>query len=176
VCNQREMGTLKVRNAFLLLVLLLAVGAAAWSQALPSTAGKTLTGKRLVVAEAVRGHAAVLVASFSKDAGPGCDEWARTLRADPALAGVAVYQLAMLEQAPGFIRGTIENGMRKGLSAAQQDSYAVLTADEKLWRAFLDVGTEKEAYVTLLDASGKVRWHGHGAARDLEPLVRAALK
>jgi len=155
--------------------LALWAGAAGVAQTMPPTAAETLSGKRIVLAEAVRGHAAVLVAGFSKEAGPACDEWVKAASADPALAGSLVYQAVMLEQAPGFIRGLIKNSMRKGLSPAQQDRYAVLTQDEKLWRAYFGVAGDKDPYVVLVDASGEVRWHGHGAAHDLEPLLKAAL-
>lgn len=151
-------------------------GCAGLSQALPATKGETLSGRQLAPAEAVRGHAAVLVASFSKDAGPAADDWMRALRVDLALAAAPAYELVMLEQAPGFVRGLIKGSMRKGLTPAQQDSSIILTQDEKLWRSYFQVTSEKEPYIVLLDAAGHVLWHGHGAARDLEPLLKAALR
>jgi len=149
--------------------------AAGVSQTLPATAGETLSGKHIVVADAVRGHMAVLIVGFSKDAGPKCGEWAKSVRADRALAGATVYQVASLEQAPGFIRGMIKSGMRKGVSPAEQENFVVLTQEEKLWRSYLGVADDKVPYVVLLDASGQQRWHGHGEAKDLEPLLKAAL-
>jgi len=157
--------------------LLLAAGLGGWTglaQGMPATAGETLSGKRLVLAEAVKGHAAVLVVGFSREAGDGSGLWAKALHGDAAMAGVPVYQAAMLEKAPGFVRGMIKSGMRKGLKAAQQDDFVVLTQDEKLWRAYLQVTEDKDPYVVLLDAGGNVLWHGHGAAEGLEPLLRAA--
>jgi len=145
------------------------------SQTLPATAGETLSGKRIVMADAVRGHMTVLIAGFSKDAGPKTGEWAKAVRADPALAGTAVYQIASLEQAPGFVRGMIKSGMRKGVSPAEQENFVVLTQDDKLWRSYLGVSDDKLPYVVLLDAAGQQRWHGHGEAKDLEPLLKAAL-
>jgi hypothetical protein len=152
------------------------MAADARSQTLPDTPGETLSGKRIVVADAVRGHAAVLIVGFSKDAGDGCGAWARAVRADTALAGVAVYQIAMLEGAPGFVRGMIKSGMRKGVAAAEQDTFVVLVHDDKLWRNYFGVTADAEPYVALLDAKGQVLWHGHGAAKDLEPLLKGALK
>jgi hypothetical protein len=148
--------------------------ALAYSQSLPVTAGETLSGKRIVLADAVRGHAVVLIAGFSKDAGDGCGMWAKAVRGDAAMAGVRVYQIASLESAPGFVRGMIKSAMRKGLLSADQDSFVILTQEEKLWRSYFAVSADKDPYVVLLDASGKALWHGHGAARDLEPLLRNA--
>jgi len=84
--------------------------------------------------------------------------------------------LAMLEKAPGMIRGMIKNGMRKGLSPAEQDQIVVMTQDQKLWEKFFGVENDKDPYVVLLDAQGTVLWHGHGPAATLEPELRAASK
>ena len=145
-----------------------------FGQAMPSTTGETLSGKRIVLAEALRGHAAVVIAGFSKEAGDGCGLWAKAVRGDAALAGLQVYQVAEIEGAPGFVRGMIKSGMRKGVAPAEQDYFLVLTQDEKLWRDYFGVSNDKDPYVVMLDASGNVVWHGHGAAKDLEPLLRGA--
>jgi hypothetical protein len=145
------------------------------AQSLPATAGETLSGKRIVLADAVRGRTAVLVAGFSHEGGMATRDWVKALRADSALSGAAVYQVAMLEGAPSFIRGMIRSGMKKGLTPSQQDSLIVLTQDEKLWQSYFGVTTDKDPYVVLVDASGKVLWRGHGPAAGLEPQLSAAL-
>ena len=147
-----------------------------WTQTLPATAGEALSGKRVVLAEAVRGHSAVLIAGFGKDAGTACGDWAKAIRGDKGLVGIALYSVASLEQAPGFVRGMIKSSMRKGLSAEEQDHFVILTRDEKLWRGYFSVASDKEPYVVLLDAKGDVLWHGHGLAKDLEPSLSMAAR
>ena len=147
----------------------------AQAPALPTTAGETLSGKKIVLADAVRGHAAVLVAGFSHDGGIACGDWMKAIRGDAALAGVDVYEIAMLEGAPGIIRGMIKGGMRKGMSIAEQERSVVLTQDDKLWEKFFDVSNTKEPQVILLDAKGNVEWRGHGAAGVVEPQLRDAV-
>ena len=146
-----------------------------WAQALPATAGETLSGRRVVLAEAAHGHATVLVAAFSHAGGTSASAWARAIRADSALAAATLYQVALLEPVPGFARHMIEGSIRKKLSAVEQDHFVVLTEDEKLWRSYFNVSTDNDAYVVLIDADGKMVWHGHGAA-SMEPLLRAALR
>ena len=146
------------------------------AQTMPSTAGETLSGKKLVLAEATAGHAAVVIMGFSKDAGDPCTDWARAVRGDSAFAGVPVYEVAMLAGAPGFVRPMIKAGMRKGVSAAEQDGFVVLTADEKAWRAYFDVGNDKEPYVVLVDAAGRIKWRGSGRVKDLLGQMRTALR
>ncbi len=163
----------------LVCVALVAFGAVArpYAQALvmPATAGETLSGKKIVRADAVRGHEAVLVAGFSHDGGIACGDWMKAIRGDAALAGVEVYEIAMLEGAPGIFRGMIKSGMRKGMSSAEQERSVVLTQDDKLWESFFAVSNGQEPQVMLLDAKGNVVWRGHGAAGAIESQLRAAV-
>jgi len=157
------------------LILAVACGFAN-AQTMPTTAGETLSGKSLVLAQALQGHPGVLIASFSKEAGNGADAWSKAVRKDSTLGGVAVYQAAMLERAPGFIRSMVKSGLRKQIAPSLQDNFVVLIQDEPLWRTYFGVGTDKDPYVVLLDAGGRVLWHGHGDAQNLEPLLKAALR
>ena len=161
----------------LLIAFLLAastIGERAYTQALPITAGETLTGKRIVLAEAVHTHATIILAGFSREGGTRCGEWVKALRADSALSNVDVYQVAMIAGAPALIRGMIKSGMKKGVPPAQQDHFVVLTQDEKLWRSYFEVSADQDPYVALIDATGKVLWRGHGPPADLEPKLKAA--
>lgn len=146
------------------------------SQSMPATAGETLSGKHIVLADAVRGHAAVLVAGFSHEGGTRTGDWMKAVRADSALSGVEAYQVAMLGGAPSFIRGTIKSGMRKGMSSAEQDRLVVLTQDQDQWKKYFDVSDDKVAYVVLLDAKGNVVWHAHGSPEGQEQQMRAAVR
>jgi len=142
---------------------------------MPTTAGETLSGKKIVLAEAVRGHRTVLVAGFSHDGGIACGDWMKAIRGDAALAGLDVYEIAMLEGAPGILRGMIKSGMRKGMPSAEQERSVVLTQDDKLWEKYFDVSNAQEPQVMLLDAQENVVWRGHGAASAVEAEVRNAV-
>ena len=165
---------------FLLGIMLgLAVAPAiAWcaGDVLPLTAGDTLSGRHVVLADAVRGHATVLVAGFSREAGDRCGEWVKAIHADGELASVNVYEIAMLEGAPSLLRGMIKSGMKKGVPAAEHDRFVVFTQDEKLWRDYFDVKDTQIPYVVLIDASGTVLWRGHGLAADTEQQLRGAMR
>lgn len=144
------------------------------AQSLPHTEGETLSGKHIVLADAVKGHSAILIAGFSREGGAGSGDWVRAIQSDSALSAVSVYQVAEIAAAPSLIREMIRSSMKKGLSPAQQDAFVVLTQDEPLWRAYFSVGVDNEPYVAFLDSNGKVLWLGHGAASAFEPLLRAA--
>jgi hypothetical protein len=86
-----------------------------------------------------------------------------------------VYQIAQIAGAPALIRGLIKSGMKKGVPAAEYDTFVVLTQDEKPWRAWFDVSDDQVPYVVMIDGAGKVMWRGHGPAAELEPKLKAAL-
>ena len=165
-----------LRRVWVGAVVLVCGAAMATGQAMPQTAGETLSGKAVTLAQAVRGQRVVLVAGFSRAGGEGTGAWVKAVEADPALKGVAVWQVAMLAGVPGFVRGMIQSGMRKGVTAAEQEQFVVLTQDEAEWRSYFGVAEDNVPYVMLLDAGGKVQWRGHGAAAGLEPALRGADK
>lgn len=146
------------------------------AQEVPRTAGETLSGKPIVLADAVRGHAAIVVAGFSREGGKGTGAWVRAIHGDSGLAGLPVYEIAQIGGAPGLIRGMIKSGMKKSVPAAEHDSFVVLTQDDKAWRTYFDVNDDTVPYVVMVDAGGKVVWRGHGPAADIEPKLKAALK
>jgi hypothetical protein len=143
---------------------------------MPLTAGETLSGKHVVLAELARGHEVILVAGFSREAGKQSGAWRKAVHADSALNRMPLYELAMLEGAPGMIHGMIKSGMRKGVPPTDQDQVIVVTQDQKLWEKFFGVESDKDPYVVMLNAKGEVIWHGHGPADRLEPLLKGALK
>ncbi len=157
------------------LVAIALASVAAGGQEIPRTTGDTLSGKRIVLADEVRGHAAILVAGFSREGGNGTAAWVKAIHADSTFAGMPVYQVADLAGAPSLIRGMIKSGMKKGVPAAEQDYFVVLTQDDKAWRSYFGVEDENVPYVALLDATGKAVWQGYGGAGDLEPKLRAAV-
>ena len=145
-------------------------------QEIPKTNGETLNGKSIVLADEVRGHTAVLVAGFSREGGNGTAAWVKSIHADASLNGFTVYEIAEIAGAPSLIRGMIKSGMKKGVPPGEQSNFVVLTQDEKPWRAYFEVSDDQVPYVILIDGSGKVLWHGHGQAAELEPQLKSAVQ
>jgi len=146
-----------------------------FAQAMPRTTGETLSGKPIVLADAVPGRVTLLVAGFSREGGAKAGDWVKAVHSDPALSHLSVFQIAMIAGAPAFIRGMIKNSMKKGVPLADQDRFVVLTTDEQPWKSYFGVTVNGDPYVELLDAKGKILWQGHGSAALLESKLRAAL-
>ena len=150
----------------LVAMAVLLLGANVAAQEMPRTSGETLSGKQVVLAEMVQGHAAILVAGFSHEGGNGTGAWVKAIHADPALSGVAVYEVAEIAGAPSLIRGMIKSGMRKSVPAAEYDSFVVLTKDEKPWRSYFEVSDDKVPYVMAIDGAGRRCGGGMGRLRN----------
>jgi len=52
----------------------------------------------------------------------------------------------------------------------------MIAFERRQWRIYFGVTTDKDAWVVLIDPAGRVFWHGHGTAANLEPLLKSALK
>lgn len=142
---------------------------------MPLTEGETLSGRKLVIAQALSGHPSLLIMGFSKAAGDPCTDWARALNRDPAFSSITVYEAAMLASAPSLVRGMIKSSMRKGLAPAEQQRFVILTSDEKPWHDFFHVSNDKDPYAILLDAKGNTLWQGHGPVQSQLPQLKSAL-
>lgn len=85
----------RVGLALWVMALVAEAGLLCRAQAMPTTVGESLSGQQVVLAQAVQGRRVMLVAGFSHEGGMGTGAGAKAVRTDPAMAGVAVYQIAM---------------------------------------------------------------------------------
>jgi hypothetical protein len=145
---------------------LLCLSFALAAQSMPETEGETLAGTKIRFPSMLQGKPAVLVFSFSKEAGEKVPGWMKPLLERNENA----YSVANLEAAPRFIRGMIRRGMRGMMPAEHQARGLVLTQNEKAWRALLNVKDDKIPWVARVDASGKIvqQWSGAFDPRYLE--------
>ncbi len=153
----------------LCMCLLLGVSAA-WSAQFPKTASESLAGQAVTLPEAVRAHGAVVIIGFTKGSQNGVKAWdeqARKRLGD----GLDVYQVAVLEDAPAFVRGMIKHAMKSGVPADRQGHFLVVVKGEAELKGAVHyaVGSTEildEPYAVLVDGSGEIRWLGHGAVSD----------
>jgi hypothetical protein len=125
---------------------------------LPHAAGESLTGQKVVLPDALRGQPAVVIWSFSREAGELTPQWAAPLARDR----VNVWSAAVIEAAPRLIRPMIRSGMRRSSPPPFHPRFLCITSGEKQLRQALDVRNDKLPYVTLLDAAGAIVWQHAG--------------
>ena len=94
---------------------------------------------------------------------------------------VAVYSIAVLEDAPRLIRGMAVHGMKSGVPTQQHDRFVVVYQGESELKRVSGFVRPEEAYIVLLDPKGKILWLSHGpvtdaALKDLADRVNSALR
>ena len=147
-----------------LMAALLCSPTLASAQAVPATTAETLTGKKIVLPDAIRGHVSVFVVGFSRKSKDPTTDWNKQIR--QALGqdhNLQIYQVAHLQGAPRFIHGMIVSGIRKGVPPDQQDNFFVLYEGQDAWKQWAAFSEPDDAYLVLVDKSGQAVWKTHGA-------------
>jgi len=137
----------------------------AWSEQIPKTTGESLAGQQVTLPDAVKGHASVVIVGFSKSSGDAVNEWDK--RALKELGNTAdVYQIAVLEDAPSFVRGMIKHAMKSATPADRQSHFLVVVKGEAELKKAASFSQADEPYVLVLNVSGEIVWKTHGAVSD----------
>jgi hypothetical protein len=112
--------------------------------------------------------------TFSKEAGEKSRQWQDHFVNGFAGDGqVTSFSVAMLSDAPRFVRGMIRSAMRRGTSPALRPRTITVTSDAKPWKQRLNLTNDKEVFLLLLNKQGQVAWVQHG---DFDPKLYAVLE
>lgn len=132
---------------------------------IPRTAGESLAGQPVTLPDSFKGHVAVVIVGFTKGSQSAVKDWdagARKQLGD----GIDVYQVAVLEDAPTFVRGMIKHSMKGAIPADRQSHFLVVVKGEGELKKAADFSVADDPYVFLLDGTGDVRWRAHGAVSE----------
>lgn len=128
---------------------------------LPELPVQTLDGKGLSLPAAWPAQPVLLIAGFSRASRDPCRTWSERLRSEPP-ADLAVYQMAVIDDVPGLLRGLVTRGMRKGVPSALHERFLLVTEQGQAWRQLADYAQPDTAYLLLFDARHQLRWHSAG--------------
>jgi len=145
------------------------------ADALPHIDGETLTGKRMALPDAANGHLALLVIGYTHASHNQTKVW--RARAFHDLGDrLAVYSIAVLQDAPRLVRGMAVHGIKSSTTQAQRDHTLVIYHFEKELKLVTGFERPDDAYLLLLDSAGEIRWKFHGGVTDaaVEELRKAA--
>ncbi len=151
---------------------ILAVGTAllasfAPAQQLPRLQEENLAGQQVVLPDAAAGKIAVLVLGFTHASQNPVEAWAKRALDDFGKhPGFALYQLPVIEAAPRFVRGMITSGMKRGTPDNQRATVVPVIHNEDALKKLVAYKQQDDAYIVVLDRTGKVVYQTHGAAPD----------
>jgi hypothetical protein len=149
--------------------------------ALPHTEAETLSGKKIVLPDALNGRPTIVVVGFTKRSQSQTAAWSTQLTKDygtePRLQR---YSVAVLDEVPGLIRGLVISGIRRSVPKEQQDTFVILTHDAKPWRDLAGITNADDAYVILFDNTAHVVAQTQGSVENayapLQEEIRNLLK
>jgi hypothetical protein len=128
---------------------------------MPKTGSESLSGQEVILPDSLQGHRSVVIVGFSKGSQNGVKAW--QLQARKQLGdGFDIYQVAVLEDAPRFVRGMITHAMKGSTPLAEQDHFLVVVKGEAELKKVAGFSAGDDPYVFLLDTSGEIRWRTHG--------------
>ena len=156
---------MRLKHRYLIFFGCFCLLAPARSEQLPKTASESLAGRQMMLPDALKGRSAVVIVGFSKSSQTSVKEWDTRARKQLG-AAFDVYQVAVLEDAPRFVRGMITHAMKGSTPADRQDHFLIVVKGEVELKQAAAFSASDDAYVLLLDGTGDVRWRTHGAVSD----------
>jgi hypothetical protein len=141
------------------------LAAPAWSEQLSRTASESLAGQQVTLPDSMKGHLSVVIVGFSRSSQTGVKGWDTGARKELGET-FDVYQVAVLEDAPRFVRGMLVHAMKGATPAARQNHFLVVVKGEAELKKAAAFAEADDAYVLLLDGAGEIRWRTHGAVSD----------
>ena len=131
--------------------------------AFPPLQGQDLDDQKITLPDAASGKVVVVIMTFSKGAGDRSRVWQDHLLKDyPDEQHFTSYAVAMLSDAPGFVRGMIRSAMKKGTPPPLRHRTITVTSDSKPWKERVGMTSDKPPYLLLLDAKGRLVWSYSG--------------
>ena len=157
-----------LRIPVLSVYLLLAAWAAAQAvQPMLRIEGESLAGNKVVLPDAAKGKVAVLIFGFTKASKTPTSTWAKRLNADFATQpGIVLYQLPVLEDVPRLFRGMVISGIKKGVPENLREQFVPIVAGEAELKKLVSYKEPNDAYLIVLDRSGRVAYQQHWSSPD----------
>ncbi len=134
---------------------------------MPKITGQNLSDHTVDFPDVCNGSFCVIAIGFSHSSQSQVKAW--TERARAGLKGtpnVAIYSIAVLEDAPRLVRGMAVHGMKSAVPNDQQDHFVVVYKGEAELKQMVRFEKPNDAYVVLLDRKGNISWTTHGAVTD----------
>jgi hypothetical protein len=142
----------------------LGVGLTAAEAKFPALESEDLNGRKRQLPGGLAGDWNVLLIGFQREQQKEIDTW---LLALPALVTqhprLAYYELPVIERSNPLLRWVIKNGMKSGIPDKQQRERTItLYLDKKAFRQDLQISSEDQIQVLVVNRAGEVGWRSEG--------------
>ena len=143
----------------------------------PEVEGRNLEGREFSLPKDFGGAPTVVIVAFKRQQQGDAESWGPALKREAiARPALRVYELPVLAKHDRMLRWMIDGGMKRGIKDKRvRETTVTLYLDKKPFDEALGIVSEEMVHVFVLEADGRVRWHGTGAhsAEGEAALVRA---
>jgi len=134
---------------------------------MPRIEGESFAGHKVMLPDDAKGEVAVLVFGFTKASKGPTGTWGQKIFSEFGnQAGFALYQLPVLEDVPRFVRGMVISGMKKGIQENMRHHFVPILQRESELKRLVNHKEPDDAYLVVLDPSGKIVQQMHGSFSD----------
>jgi hypothetical protein len=96
------------------------------------------------------------------------EHWDKEIGAQvTAKPGVPLYNIAVIQDAPKFVRGMITHSMKALVPAAGQDRFLTVVQGEEELKKAVNFSSVADVYVLVLDASGNIVFTTRGEPSEI---------
>ena len=133
----------------------------------PRLEGESLSGKKVVFPDSVKGKVVILIAAFERDTQKKIDSWAKPIleKYDESGGEVQYYEVPMIGGwFAKMMSGVIDAGMRGGVPKKLHNYVVTYYGDLDDYLQQFGVDDKSNCYLFVLDKNGVVRYTEKGAA------------
>ena len=138
------------------------LASAALEDEFPSFRTTTLSKVEFQVPADLPDQPVALVIGFTKDSQNQCAEWSDHLRKTSEETGISVYDIPVIEDAPGFVRGLIMRSMRKQTPKPYHSTFLMLVEGSAPLKTWIGYDDSDDAFLVLLDGEHQPIWFTQG--------------
>jgi hypothetical protein len=131
---------------------------------LPPLKGEFLTGRQATLPEAARGRVALVIMGFTYDSRFQVEAWAKQFReAYGTRDDLTFFEVPMMGNLAWAGKPFIDSGMRKSTPQELHEHVMTVWGSNSGWKKRVGFKGPNDAYLTLIDAEGRVAWRHAGA-------------
>jgi len=136
-------------------------------QPMPRIEGESFAEQKVMLPDDANGKVAVLVFGFTKASKGPTSAWGEKIFSEFGnQTGFALYQLPVLEDVPRLVRGMVISGMKKGIKENMRGHFVPILQGESELKRLVAYKEPDDAYLVVLDPSGKIVQQVHGSSSD----------
>jgi hypothetical protein len=132
------------------------------AQRIPDLHAVAFSGDRVDLPQAIQGHTAILIVSFSQDSRDNVTAWFHRLAADYRNSPtILYYELPVVAGVPRFLRSYVTNKIKDSVSIPARPRFIPVDDHEDEWKSVTGYTRQNgdDAFLLIVDGSGNIRTH-----------------